>query len=102
MLEAELKRIVEIIKSRYHPEKIILFGSLASGEIHEWSDIDLAIVKRTRKRGITRFLEIADLCKNRVGAHFLVYTPKEFNRLVTDNSSFLAAEVVSRGKTVYP
>ncbi len=40
-LEAELKRILPIIIEKYQPEKIILFGSLATGDVHEWSDIDL-------------------------------------------------------------
>ncbi|MGH7456264.1 MAG: nucleotidyltransferase family protein, partial [bacterium] len=44
-LEAELARILPIIINQYQPEKIILFGSLATGEVHEWSDIDLVLVK---------------------------------------------------------
>lgn len=35
------------IRDGYEPEKIILFGSLARGDTHEWSDIDLLIVKDT-------------------------------------------------------
>jgi predicted nucleotidyltransferase len=47
-LEAELQRIIlEIIKLGV--EKIILFGSLSSGDVHKSSDIDLIIVKKNRK-----------------------------------------------------
>lgn len=37
-LEDELKRIVNIIIEKCNPEKIILFGSMASGTAKEWSD----------------------------------------------------------------
>ena len=33
--------IVGRIREGYNPEKIILFCSLARGDVHEWSDIDL-------------------------------------------------------------
>jgi hypothetical protein len=34
-LEVELERILPIIINQNQPEKIILFGSLATGEVHE-------------------------------------------------------------------
>lgn len=46
LLDAELKKIVEVLKQEYDPEKIILFGSLLDGNIHEYSDIDLLIIKK--------------------------------------------------------
>lgn len=36
-LEKELGRLVDVIAHDYAPEKIILFGSLANGEIHSVS-----------------------------------------------------------------
>ena len=41
ILKDELNRIIEVIKRYYEPEKIIVFGSLISGMVHEWSDIDI-------------------------------------------------------------
>src|SRR5207245_1184843 len=48
-LEQELHRMVEILIREYEPEKLILFGSAAQGELHEWSGLDLAVNKRTDK-----------------------------------------------------
>ena len=48
-LEKELHGIVATLVEKYKPEKIILFGSLATGKMHEWSDIDLLIIKLSRK-----------------------------------------------------
>jgi predicted nucleotidyltransferase len=53
-LVEELSRIVEVIKEEYDPERIIVFGSMAGSNIHEWSDIDLLVVKRTSKRPLER------------------------------------------------
>jgi predicted nucleotidyltransferase len=49
-LHSDIDWLVERIKEGYEPEKIILFGSLARGDTHEWSDIDLIIVKDTNAR----------------------------------------------------
>jgi len=54
LLVEELSRIVEVIKEEYDPERIIVFGSMAGNNIHEWNDIDLLVVKRTSKRPLER------------------------------------------------
>ena len=61
-LEAELARVLPIIIDQYQPEKIILFGSLATGEVHEWSDIDLAIIKETDLNYFDRLFEFKKSC----------------------------------------
>jgi predicted nucleotidyltransferase len=102
LLEFEVNRIVSILKDQYQPERVILFGSLASGRIHEWSDIDLVVIKKTDKGGMDRILEVSELCKNKVATHFLVYTPEEYERLSSDRTSFLSNEVLSKGRVLYP
>ena len=49
-LEETLERILSVLEEQYHPEQVIVFGSLASGNITETSDLDLLIVKETDKR----------------------------------------------------
>jgi len=44
LLEAELERYVKILLESYHPERILLFGSMALEQVGEWSDIDLVIM----------------------------------------------------------
>lgn len=56
--------------------KIILFGSLAEGKVNPYSDIDLVIIKDTRKRFLQRLKEVGLLCKARIGVDYLVYTPR--------------------------
>ncbi len=100
LLEDELNRTVEILKRDYEPEKVILFGSMVEGEIHEWSDIDLLIVKKTTKRPLDRILEVARLVKPVAGLDLFVYTPEEFEILLKEKFSFLT-EILKKGKVLY-
>ena len=99
-LKDELKRIVEIIKTEYAPEKVILFGSLAADHVHEWSDIDLLIIKRTDKRPIERTMEIVGLIKPKIGIDLFIYTPEEYELLLKERYSFIL-NILKTGKTVY-
>lgn len=100
LLEEELGRIVELLTRYYEPEKIILFGSLAEGDIQEWSDIDLLIVKKTTKRPLDRILEASRLIRPTIGIDLFVYTPDEFASLMQEKFSFLTA-IAQKGKVLY-
>ena len=101
ILSKELKGIVNILKEKYQPEKIILFGSLANGRIGEWSDIDLVIIKDTPKRFMERLKEVIKLTMPEVGVDFLVYTPDEVEQAIQENRLFLKKEILARGQVVY-
>lgn len=100
LLDEELNRIIEVIKRDYEPERIILFGSLVDGRVHEWSDIDLLIVKKTRKRPIDRCLDVCRLIRPKIGIDLFIYTPEEYEGLVKERFSFLA-NILRVGKILY-
>jgi predicted nucleotidyltransferase len=101
-LERVLKQITGVLVNEYAPLKIILFGSMAGGEIHEWSDIDLVIVKETPKRFLARLKEVALLCRAPVGVDYLVYTPREFEQRASDASNpFFQREILEKGQVLY-
>jgi len=99
-LKEELNRIVTVIQNAYDPEKIVLFGSLATDAVHEWSDIDLLIIKKTDKRPIERTMEVTQLIHPRVGIDLFIYTPEEFELLQRERYAFLL-NILKTGKTVY-
>lgn len=99
-LRSELNRIVSIIKKEYKPSKIVLFGSLAQGNVHEWSDIDLLIVKETEKRPVDRAIEICKLIHPNVGIDLFVYTPMEYETLVKEKFSLLMS-ILREGRVLY-
>ncbi|MBS3976482.1 MAG: nucleotidyltransferase domain-containing protein [Syntrophomonadaceae bacterium] len=100
LLEKELSRIVEILWRDYEPERIILFGSMTEGDVHEWSDIDLLIIKDTSKRPIDRILEVSCLIMPKVGIDLFVYTPDEVEALMQGKYTFFS-EIVAKGKVIY-
>jgi len=99
-LREELNRIVKVLKEAYDPEKIILFGSLAEDKVHEWSDIDLLIIKETDKRPIDRCIEIAKLVKPRLGIDLFVYTPEEYLTILKEGCSFFT-NILKNSKILY-
>ncbi len=99
-LQEELARIVDVIRNGYDPEKIVLFGSLACETVHEWSDIDLLVIKKTDKRPIDRTMELARLIHPRVGIDLFIYTPEEIELLLKERYPFLL-NILKTGKTVY-
>lgn len=94
-LQSELRRCIDVLKEKYKPEKIILFGSLVSGKVGEWSDIDLIIVKDMKKPFLDRSKEILLSLQPKVGMDILVYTPEEFEKL--SKRKFFKKEVLSKG-----
>jgi predicted nucleotidyltransferase len=100
-LQAELERIVRTLVEHYDPERIILYGSFARGDIHEWSDLDLCVVKRTDKRFIERLEEVGLLTLPRVGTEILVYTPEEVVAAQKQGNYFIVGEILAKGKTLY-
>jgi predicted nucleotidyltransferase len=97
-LEAELQRIIlEIIKLGV--EKIILFGSLSSGDVHKSSDIDLIIVKKTEKKFLERLEEFYNYLNPQVAVDILVYTPEEFEEMKRNNPFIITA--LKHGRIIY-
>lgn len=95
--------IAEEIKKKYHPEKIVLFGSFAYGKPSKDSDIDLLIVKDTKERPIDRRVRVRQLVSNlRKGYAFspIVITSAEMSQRLKIGDQFLK-EILSRGEVLY-
>jgi len=73
--------IVERLVERFHPDKVILFGSCARGEADEGSDVDLLIVAETDLDPGERF-PAARRALAGIPAAFdlIVRTPDEYRR----------------------
>lgn len=100
-LEQELHRMSEILIREYQPEKLILFGSVAQGDIHEWSDLDLVVIKKTEQPLLERIEEVLRLIRPKVGLDVLVYTPEELEELVADRRVFVLDEIIYKGAVAY-
>jgi len=84
----------------YNPEKIILFGSSVGGKLTKDSDLDLLIIKKTRKNPWKRTLEADAYLDHDIAIDILVYTPQEIKkRLKMDD--FFIQEIMQRGRLIY-
>jgi predicted nucleotidyltransferase len=109
ILVRELERIRAVLIERYRPERIIVFGSLAraldddsADAVHEWSDIDLVVVKRVGGRFVERVQEVLDLVQSTVGLNVLVYTPEEMAAAEREGNFFVRDEILGRGWPLSP
>ena len=100
LLEAEIQRYLSVLEQHYQPKRVVLFGSLATGNTTDWSDIDLVMIKDTNKRFLDRTKEVMQLLRPQVGVDILVYTPAEFAQL-SQERTFVRDEIVGSGKVLY-
>ena len=85
-----------------NPELIILFGS-AAVDPRRANDLDLFVVKKTKKNRIDRCLDIKYRWLENVSSiptDLVVYTPDEFIRAKKEKRMFLE-EILTKGKIVY-
>jgi HEPN domain-containing protein/predicted nucleotidyltransferase len=99
--DSEIQAVVRRLVRGYGPDRIILFGSHATGDADEDSDVDLLVVKDTDARPIDRRVQahglVADLG---VPVDLLVYTPAELWQLYLLGSP-VVEEAVETGRVLY-
>lgn len=100
LLDQEMSRCLRMLTDKGDLEKVILFGTLANGLVHEWSDIDLVVVERTQLPFFQRIKKLRKLLKPKVGMDIMVYTPEEFDRLCAERP-FFKEEIIRKGEVVY-
>ena len=100
LLESELARYLDLLEAHYQPEAVLLFGSAASGDIHEWSDLDLIIVKETNERFLDRIKRVITLLEPQVGVDIIVYTPEELAQL-SEERVFVRDEIIAKSRVLY-
>ena len=97
----KIDKIVEIIVQNYSPEKIILFGSYATGNPDKDSDLDLVIIKNT---AIPRYKRTREIFKHlrgiKVPLDMLVYNNNEIKKWQKVENAFIT-QVMKRGNVLY-
>ena len=97
----KIKKAVHKIVRNYKPQKIILFGSYAWGKPTENSDVDLLVVKNSKKRKSERAAEIRrKIFPTDIPLDILVYTPKEIERRLA-MKDFFFEDILTKGRSLY-
>lgn len=100
LLDQELSRCLDVLKTKGNPEKVILFGTMAKGGVHEWSDIDLVVVEESPLPFYQRLRQFRKLLRPQVAMDVIVYTPDEFENMRKERA-FIKDEVIDNGKVLY-
>ena len=96
----EIENISRQVIERYHPVKVILFGSAArnDAEVH---DIDLFIVKKdVPYYGSDRSSELYRLIETNAPVDYIVYKPEEAEERLTLGDPFIV-KIFREGKVLY-
>jgi len=99
----EAKKLAKKIAEEYKPEKIILFGSAATGDIRENSDVDLLVVKDTNDRPIERdqqVLRLLNPIRSQIPVDVLVLTPGEMDWRSEAEDPFVL-DALRKGEILY-
>lgn len=96
-----LKSVVEKLIGSLDIEKIILFGSYASGVPTKNSDVDLLVILNTREKGIKRYALVSELLEPRkVPMDIIVKTPEEIKKRACYFDPFMK-RILQTGKVLY-
>lgn len=98
-----IQHIVKKLLADYAPQKVILFGSYASGQPHSGSDIDVLIIKETSERFIERWITVRRILSDpqrTIPLETLVLTPQEVAKRLAMGDQFLA-EILETGEVLY-
>jgi predicted nucleotidyltransferase len=97
-----IRSVTASIVKNYKPEKIILFGSYAWGKPKKNSDLDLLVIKSTRKKKINREIELVRHLRSvRFPIDVLVYTPTEVAHQVSQMGNIFMEDILNRGEVLY-
>ena len=103
LLQQEIDTITQQLVTQYQPEKIILFGSAARGDMRKDSDLDFFIVKQSEKRPAYRTQEVYRILRDvdyEYPVDIVVYTPDEMTERI-DLGDFFIKRVMNEGKVLY-
>ena len=96
----EIRQLSDTIVREFRPERVILFGSYASGTAREDSDIDLLVVMPFRGNRVRKAVEILDKIKTRAAVDLMVRTPEDVQRRVGLNDFFLKS-ILDQGTVLH-
>jgi uncharacterized protein len=96
-----IEHVTETIVQKFHPRRVVLFGSYARGDAGPDSDLDIMIEMESELPPFQRAVAVSRAFSSRDWAmDILVYTPEEIRRLRQQFGSFVNI-IEAEGKPLY-
>ena len=96
----EIQNFVDQVVSRFHPGKVILYGSHAYGHPNEDSDVDLMVIMPYHGSPAQVATAIRLACPRRFAMDLMVRSPSEVRSRLRMGDEFVK-EVTSRGVVLH-
>ncbi|MEM2975655.1 MAG: nucleotidyltransferase domain-containing protein [Candidatus Bathyarchaeia archaeon] len=96
----KIRAYVNVIVSRLNPRFVILFGSFATGDINEGSDVDILVVADFKEGFLERIGTLMKMNTFGIPVEPLGYTPEEFEDMKRRKNPFIL-EVLEKGKILH-
>jgi hypothetical protein len=96
----KINAYVEEVVENLNPYLVILFGSFATNNINEGSDVDILVVADFREGFLDRIRRLMDMNKLGIPVEPVGYTLEEFREMKRKKNPFVL-EVLERGKVMY-
>lgn len=96
----QIREVGQRIGKRFHPQRVILFGSYAYGRPTEDSDVDLLIVMPGQGSTVDQSVEISMAIRPSFPVDLLVRTPEKLQERLDMGDSFVRT-ILDEGKVLY-
>ena len=97
---ADIELFCQQVVETFHPHRIVLFGSYATGSARPDSDVDLLIEVEHEAGGCRSAAKIIRETQPRFGVDLIVRTRRDIARRLEQKDSFLEA-VFRQGRVLY-
>lgn len=99
-LYADIDRYVQKLVRQLRPHLVLLFGSVASGDMNEGSDVDLLVVAGFTESFLDRIKTLLELNNLGLPLEPVGYTPGEFGQMREEGNPFILT-VLETGRVLY-
>lgn len=97
---AEIRDVGRRIGERFHPQRVVLFGSRTRGEAGDDSDVDLLVILPFEGRGFHKSMEILNHVNARFPLDVIARRPEDVTRRY-DQGDPLIREALDTGTILY-
>ncbi len=97
---SDIQKFVADVAREFLPEKVILFGSYATGSARAESDVDLLVVMPVDVSGARVAADIITRLKPTLPVELIVRSSRQINERLALNDFFLR-EIMTTGKELY-
>jgi predicted nucleotidyltransferase len=98
-ISSQIEEYCQEIVRELNPRQIILFGSFATGDISEGSDIDIMVIADFQLSFLDRIKLLLELNRFDLPIEPIGYTAEEFDRMRQAGNRFIS-QVVEEGKVI--